>query len=66
MKAVSYDVFLYAWYRALNGATPSKLTTRADPDDDRFGRGAVAIGLSVQASPAGLLMLLLLYSLTIR
>jgi len=27
--------------------------------------GAVAIGLSVQASPAGLLMLLLLYSLTI-
>src|SRR5262245_3822995 len=39
MKAVSYDVFLCAWYRALNGATPSKLTTRADPDDDRFGRG---------------------------
>jgi hypothetical protein len=27
--------------------------------------GAVAIGLSVQASPAGLLMLLLLYALTI-
>ena len=27
--------------------------------------GAVAVGLSVQASPAGLLMLLLLYALTI-
>jgi hypothetical protein len=39
VKATSYDVFLRAWYRAFDGATPSKLTTRADPTDDRLGRG---------------------------
>src|SRR6202045_5092198 len=57
MKAASYDVFLCAWYRALNGVTPSKLAMRADPDDDRCGRGgcrqrAVRSGVSSWATDA--------------